>query len=148
MSKLFRSTPNQINLALLILRIVVGIVFIAHGGQKLFVFGLEGVQGGFSQMGVPLPALTAPLVAVLELAGGMALIVGALTRLVALGLAVDMLGALFLVHLKAGFFLPNGYEFVLVLFAVAAAFFIAGAGEYSVDGMLARRKSAIGGRND
>jgi putative oxidoreductase len=143
MNQLFRSTPNQINLALLILRIVVGIVFIAHGGQKLFVFGLEGVQGGFTQMGVPLPAITAPLVAILEFAGGMALLVGALTRLVALGLAIDMLGALFLVHLKAGFFLPNGYEFVLVLFAAAAAFFIAGAGAYSVDSVLARRKSGI-----
>jgi putative oxidoreductase len=142
MNNVLRTTHGQVNAALLILRVVLGIVFIAHGGQKLFEFGLAGVQGGFTQMGIPLPAITAPLVSVLEFGGGIALILGVLTRPVALALALNMLGALFLVHWKAGFFLAQGYEFVLVLFAGALALLIAGAGLYSVDGAIARRQIA------
>lgn len=65
--------------------------------------------------------VTGPLIGCLEFFGGLALIVGLMTRLIALGLAVDMLGAVLLVHLAKGFLLPGGYEFVLMPFATAVA---------------------------
>ncbi len=135
-----RAVPTRVDLGLLILRVVAGITFAMHGGQKLFVFGLGGITGGFTQMGVPLPTITAPLVTFLELFGGIALVVGLLARLAGLGLACDMLGALLLVHLKNGFFLPQGYEFVLLLLACALAIAAAGAGRYSLDATIAARR--------
>jgi putative oxidoreductase len=135
---------RRMDLALLVLRVVVGIVFVMHGGQKLFVFGLGGVTQGFTAMGVPMPAVAAPLVALVEFGGGLALIFGVLTRLAALGLAIDMLGAILLVHLKNGFFINPpavGYEYALTLLAAAATLAIAGAGAYSVDAALAGRRA-------
>ena len=70
-----------------------------------------------------------PAVALLEFVGGLALITGFLTRPVALGLALNMLGALFFVHLPAGFFMPNGIEFVLALFGSVALLTLVGAGD-------------------
>jgi putative oxidoreductase len=137
---------RRIDLALLVLRVVVGIVFVMHGGQKVFSIGLGNVGGMFGQMGIPMPGVTGPLVAAVELLGGLALIFGVLTRLAGLGLAIDMLGAILLVHLKNGFFNPMGFEFPLTLLAVSAALAIAGAGAYSVDAAIAGRRSG-GTRN-
>ena len=131
---------NRIQTGLTLLRAAVGTIFIAHGAQKLFVYGMSGVAGAFGQMGVPFPEVTGPLVALLEFFGGIALLVGLLTRYAALGLAITMVGAMVMVHAPAGFFLPNGIEFTLLLSAAALAFAIMGAGEYSVDALLARRR--------
>ena len=145
--RLFNSaSPRQVDLALLLLRAVAGIVFAAHGGQKLFVFGFDGVAGAFGQMGIPMAGIVGPAVALVEFLGGLALIAGLLTRLASLGLAVTMLGALFLVHIRAGFFLPNGYEFVFTLLGIAATLIVTGAGAYSIDARIAGRRLAVGQR--
>ena len=131
----------RIDLGLLVLRVVLGTVFLAHGAQKLFVFGFDGVTGAFTQMGAPLPGVTGPLVALVEFFGGLALIVGLLSRLAGVGLAATMLGAILLVHLPAGFFAPKGVEFVLTLMAGALAIAATGAGRYSLDHALASRRT-------
>ena len=136
------------DLALLVLRVALGAIFIAHGGQKLFWFGIAGTTESFAQMGVVLPAVTAPAVSAMELFGGLALVAGLFTRLAAAGVAVVMLGAMLIVHLPAGFFLPNGLEFALMNFAAALALALMGGGTYSVDGKRAaarrqRRKASV-----
>lgn len=124
----------RLSLGLAVLRIVVGIVFAVHGYEKLFVQTIPGVTGFFTQIGAPLPGVTAPLVSVLELVGGVMLILGVLTPVVAALLAVDMVGAIFLVHLANGFSAMNGgYEFVLTLFAASLALALTGPGAYALD---------------
>lgn len=141
-SQLFSSTSRHQGLGIAILRIITGIVITAHGYQKLFTFGIAGVQGAFTQMGAPMPTITGPLVACVEFFGGIALIVGFLTRLVAVGFVVDMLGAMLLVHLANGFFLPKEYEFVLLLFAASLALVFGGSGSLSVDSVIARNANS------
>jgi putative oxidoreductase len=135
-------SARQIDLGLTILRATTGLIFLAHGAQKLFVYGFAGVTGAFTQMGVPLPGIAGPATALVEFFGGLALIAGLLTRLASVGLTMTMLGAIFLVHLSAGFFAPQGIEFPLALVGAAATLAITGAGRYSLDALLsARRRS-------
>jgi putative oxidoreductase len=137
----FRSpTQRQIDFGLAVLRVVVGVVFIGHGSQKLFTFGFTGVAGAFGHMGVPLPGFTGPFIAVLEFCGGIALILGLLTRLFAFGFFCDMLGAILIVKLKAGIFGRGGFELEMTLCAAAFALMLMGAGRFSIDGVIARRK--------
>jgi len=138
------SSPSrrQIDTALAVLRVVLGVTFILHGGQKLFVYGFAGVQQAFGGMGIPAAAVTGPLVALVEFFGGLALVAGLLTRLAGLGLALTMLGAIAFVHLAAGFFGPQGIEFPLTLLAATVTFAIAGAGRFSLDHAIALRRAA------
>jgi putative oxidoreductase len=141
MSSLFNSpTQRQVDIGLTILRVVLGVIFIAHGGQKLFVYGFAGVAGAFGQMGVPAAAFVGPAIALIEFFGGIALALGLLTRLAALGIGLTMIGAIVLVHLPAGFFAPNGIEFPLALLSAAATLVVTGAGKYSLDALIARRQ--------
>jgi putative oxidoreductase len=129
---------RNMDAALLVVRIMIGVIFIMHGGQKVFTLGLGAVAGMFGQMGLPFPEVLGPAVALLEFGGGIALLIGFATRLFAILLALEMLGAILHVHLPNGFFLPNGYEFALASLTFCLVLAIAGPGRLSVDALLAR----------
>jgi putative oxidoreductase len=133
----FRSpSPRQLNLGLAALRLAVATIFIKHGAQKMFVYGFAGVTGAFTQMGVPVPGIMGPFIGLLEFFGGIALALGFLTRLLALGFAFDMLGAILLVQLKKGF---SGFELEFLLLGSSVALLLTGGGRFSVDALFARR---------
>lgn len=131
---------------LLILRIVLGVIFIAHGGQKTFGWfgghGIEGFAAHMSTMGMP--AFMAYVAAYTELLGGIAVIAGLLTRLSALGITCVMIVAIWKVHGPNGLFLnimcePNkghGFEFALALLGMALCLVFTGAGKISLDGFI------------
>ena len=128
-------TARNTDRALLVLRLALATVFIAHGYMKLFVMGHDGVTGFFTQIGVPLPGIAAWGVALLEFGGGLALAAGAFTRVLALLFVVDMIGAIALVVFKKGF--VSGYEFEFLLAAGSLAVALGGAGNISVDARMA-----------
>jgi putative oxidoreductase len=144
MFKKLISTSDDI--AFTTLRLVLGVVFFAHGAQKLLGwfggYGFSGTMGFFThQLGIPAPL--AFLVIATEFFGGLGLILGFLTRIPALGIAVEMIVAIFMVHLPNGFFMNwagnqkgEGYEYHLLAIAVAAVLLVRGAGAYSVDRAL------------
>lgn len=134
-------TPKRAELGLTILRVVTGLIFAAHGYQKFFQMGIPGVTGFFTQVGAPFPHISAIVVASVELFGGMALILGLFTRLVAIPLAIDMFMAIVLVHFKNGLTGPMGMELVLVLLSAAVALGIAGPGALAVDTIFGRQLS-------
>lgn len=130
------------SLGLLVLRVVVGAVFAAHGAQKIFEYTLPGTIGSFAGMGIPLPEIAAPVVAFIELIGGILLALGLFTRPVGILLAIDMIVALFAVHLPAGLWVgEGGYEFVAVLGVAALALAFTGAGRFSLDGAFLRGRA-------
>ncbi|WP_416446296.1 DoxX family protein [Leucobacter sp. HNU] len=138
------TTRPTADAGLLVLRIVAGGIFAAHGAQKIFEYTIPGTVDAFAGMGAPLPAIVAPVIAFLELIGGVLLILGLLTRPVALLLAVDMLGAMVLVHFAAGLWVgEGGYEFVAVLGAAALALAFTGAGRFALDPAVLRGRAAV-----
>ncbi|MGO3326970.1 DoxX family protein [Gordonia sp. (in: high G+C Gram-positive bacteria)] len=123
-----------------IARVILGIIFLAHGCQKLFVNGMDATSAGFQMMDVPAPTLSAWVAAILEFAGGIALIAGLAVPLVALLLILDMIGAIFIAHIDAGFWASDGgYELPLALIAGLIAVAIADQGLASVDSHVAKR---------
>src|SRR5258705_10664269 len=99
---------RQIDTALAVLRVVLGITFILHGGQKLFVFGFACVTGAFAQMGIPAPGLLGQFVAFVGVFGGIAILLGLLTRLPGLGVGASMAVAVLTVPIQNGIFGPPG----------------------------------------
>lgn len=141
------------NWAALPLRFALGAVFIAHGSQKLFgVFGGHGIAGtikGFGGMGLHPAVFWAWVVIIAEFFGGLGILGGLLTRLSALGIAINMVVAIALVHWNNGFFSRDGgFEFPMILFASAFALLILGPGDYSLDALIGRwrRRSEAEGR--
>ncbi len=126
------------------IRVVVGIVFLMHGGQKLFIWGFSGVAAFLGQLGIPAPILASIIVTLVEFLGGLALFLGLFTRWIAILLAIDMAVAIFTVHLPNGFFLPEGFEYPLTLLAANVSLALLGSGEASVDMFLEKQ----GGRSE
>lgn len=124
------------------LRVPVGIIFAAHGAQKLFGwlggYGLEGTGQWMASIGLAPGYLMALLAGGAEFFGGLALVVGLLVRPAAASLAFAMLVAIFSVHIDKGLFMANnGYEYGLALFAASLSLLLSGAGRASVDALLA-----------
>ena len=122
-------------LAILVLRLVLGIIMIAHGWQKLSG-GLGKFMGFLANIGVP--GWMAYLVVAAEFGGGILVLVGLLTRLGALSICIDMVVAITKVHWKNGLKGPGGYEFPLACGIIAFALIFLGAGPISLDGAFFR----------
>ncbi|MCJ0976774.1 DoxX family protein [Rhodococcus sp. ARC_M12] len=128
----------------LVARIGLGVVFIAHGWQKLNTFGLDGAAASFEMMNVPLPTASAYFATFVELVGGGALVLGIFTPIAGLLLFLNMLGAAIFVHFENGVFATeNGYELVVALGVGALLLAAFGAGRISIDG-LTKGKTALG----
>ena len=139
-----RLLATEAGFAPLALRIPVGIIFVAHGAQKLFGafggYGLEGTGQFMASLGLTPGYLMALLAGGAEFFGGLALLLGLLVRPAAAALAFAMLVAIFAVHIDKGLFMSNnGYEFGLALLATAVSLLISGAGRVSLDQALAGR---------
>ena len=138
------TTNNSI--ANIMLRVPVGIILSAHGSQKLFAwfggYGLEGTGQWMESIGLAPGFLMALLAGSAEFFGGIALMLGFLTRPAAIVSAFTMIIAIFSVHFSNGLFMSNnGYEFALTLLAVNVALAIQGGGKYSVDSAIANKLS-------
>jgi putative oxidoreductase len=129
-----------------IIRVLLGVVFFAHGAQKMLGwFGGYGFSGtmGFFTGGLHIPAVFAFLAIAAEFFGGLGLIFGALTRVAAFGIAVNMLVAIAMVHSRFGFFMNwsgnqkgEGFEYHLLALVISVFLMLEGAGALSVDRKL------------
>ena len=139
-------TFDQLSVALFLLRIILGVVFFAHGAQKVFGwfggYGLSGTVGYFKNV-VHVPTLLAYLGPFVEFVGGIALLIGVFTKVAALGIFIMMLVATLKVHLPMGFFLSGkgdgkgqGYEFSLTLAVISLVLVLLGGGFYSIDHLI------------
>lgn len=137
---------SQAGLSALALRIPVSIIFIAHGAQKLFGafggYGLEGTGQWMASIGLEPGYTLAFLAGSAEFFGGIALLVGLLTRPAAVVLAITMLVAILSVHISNGLFMANnGYEYALALLAASVSLMFSGAGKLSIDTAIAARSA-------
>ena len=135
---------SQASLSTLALRVPIAIIFIAHGAQKLFAwfggYGLEGTGQWMASIGLEPGYLMALLAGSAEFFGGIALLIGLLTRPTAFILSLTMIVAIVSVHLANGLFLSNnGYVFALALLAASASLMLSGSGSYSLDNLLAKK---------
>jgi putative oxidoreductase len=144
-NKIVSTTPSY---ALLVARLTLGLVLFPHGAQKVLGwFGGYGFSGtlGFFTGTLHVPALLAVLVILGEFLGSLGLIVGAFSRLAALGFVAIMAGAIAMVHLGNGFFMNwsgsqkgEGFEYHLLVIGLAFVIAIAGSGKFSIDALLAK----------
>ena len=128
----------------LALRIPVGIIFMAHGAQKLFGwfggYGLEGTGQWMASIGLGPGVLMAFLAGSAEFFGGLFILLGLLTRPASIALAFTMLVAIFSVHFETGLFMSNnGYEFGLALMAASVSLALSGSGKAAVDQFIAKK---------
>ncbi|BDB59310.1 MULTISPECIES: DoxX family protein [Rhodococcus] len=133
-------TPLVRDLGILVARLVLGVIFLAHGLQKFDSWGYEGTKAGFEGMGVPAPAVSAFVATWIEILGGLALILGVLVPVFGVLLFLLMLGAFFIVHVENGIYVGDGgFELVAALGAGALLLAAVGAGAFGVDRFLARK---------
>jgi putative oxidoreductase len=138
-----RRFPYLPDVGLLIVRLALGVIFIAHGWQKLNDVGHSGVTKMFDASGVPIPAVSATFATWVELLGGIALVVGVLVPIAGLLLAFNMAGAFWFVHMDKGLFADKGgYEYVMILGGTALLLALTGAGRFSLDSVLFGRREA------
>ncbi|WP_214370018.1 DoxX family protein [Pseudonocardia sp. H11422] len=139
-----RSLPGSArDVALLVARIVLGVVLIAHGWQKLATNGIAATIDAFAGIGVPLAPVAAVVATAVELVGGVLLVAGAATAVVGGLVVLTMLGAGLFVHTGNGIFAADGgWELVGVIAAAALALAATGAGRFSVDHAVASRGAA------
>jgi len=138
----FTPPPAVKDAVLLVARVVLGVVLIAHGLQKFVTNGIAGTTAGFTRMGVPGAPVAAVYAAVVETVGGLLLIAGAATSIVAVLVVLDMLGAFTFVHVTRGVFTADGgWELVAVIAVLVLTIAAVGAGRWSVDGVLAAKRA-------
>jgi putative oxidoreductase len=135
---------TKLGLDTLPVRLGAGVIFTAHGAQKLFGwfggYGLEGTAGWMESIGLAPGILMAAAAGGAEFFGGLLLIAGLLVRPTAFVLAVTMLVAIITVHVQHGLFMSNnGYEFTLALLVISAGLTVRGAGSLSVDNLLQKK---------
>ena len=145
LKKLFQTENNT---ATMILRGLLGVVFFTHRMQKLLGwfggYGFSGTFGFFTGMGVP--ALFAVLAILAEGLGSLGLLTGLLTRVSALGIGTNMVVAVLMIHHKFGFFMNwdgkqagEGFEYHILVIAIAIALIIKGGGRWSIDRVIAKK---------
>ena len=137
-------TKCEQSLSALPLRLVAGLLFTAHGAQKLFGwfggYGLEATGQWMGSIGLAPGYLMALMAGSAEFFGGLLLIIGFLTRPTSFVLAITMMVAIFSVHIGNGLFMAtNGYEFALALLAISTSLVFSGAGKLSLDQAVAKR---------
>ena len=135
MKALHKSYINN-DTVLLLLRIILGVVFLAHGSQKVLgIFGGYGLSAtaGYFEQTLHIPAALAYVASFTEFLGGIFILAGFLTKVFSLGLVINMLVAILAVHIGNGFFNPAGFEYPLTLLVIALILLLAGAGNYSLD---------------
>ncbi|ARC93491.1 oxidoreductase [Vibrio coralliilyticus] len=137
-------TESKAGYSALALRIPVGIIFMAHGAQKLFGwfggYGLEGTGQWMASIGLGPGILMAFLAGSAEFFGGLFILLGLLTRPASIALAFTMLIAIFSVHFENGLFMSNnGYEFGLALMAASVSLALSGSGKAAVDQFIAKK---------
>lgn len=131
-----------------VLRVLLGIVFLPHGAQKIFGlfggYGFSATMESFEKMGIP--AFLALCAILAESLGPLGLITGFLTRIAAFGIATNMAVAIILIHFKNGFFMNwfgkqkgEGFEYHILVIAIAIALMIRGGGRWSIDGLIAKK---------
>jgi putative oxidoreductase len=139
------ATSNDLTLTLM--RLVLGVVFFAHGAQKMLGwfggYGFHGTMGFFTHSGIPAPLAFLAIAA--EFFGGLGLLVGLLSRIAAFGIGVNMLVAVATVHYHNGLFMNwfgnqkgEGFEYHLLALALLLTVMVKGAGAFSLDGVLSR----------
>ncbi|MBI9113429.1 DoxX family protein [Sanguibacter suaedae] len=135
-----RTTPVLADIALLVTRVLLGVVLIAHGWQKFNEYTIDGTTESFDGMGIPAPAAAAVFATFVELVGGIALVIGLLTPVFAALATLNFIGAIVFVHAGNGIFVDQGgSELVLALIAGLVILIALGAGRISVDHLITRR---------
>lgn len=145
---MFPTNPSKlVPWAPVAIRLGLAVIFIAHGGQKLFgIWGGPGLQTTIEafERSLGVPSYLTLIVVGTEFFGGLTVLVGFFTRLAAAGLAINMVAAIIKVHLMNGFFLNwsitpgkgHGYEFNFALLAMSIALLLSGPGKFALDRML------------